>query len=308
MAAERKKGTSQGRKQTAKKGSSSGRKSSGRNDRKDSNGTDILTIVVVVLAVVLVVFLLINYNKEKGNGGNENEDGKLTATPIGTPSATVTDVPGDITPTAPPEKQPTGTPPAGTTPATRPTAGAQNTPKPTEPPVLSVEEAENIVRNRIGNPEYTVELLDDHLMIDGEEYYSFCVNDKNGETMEPLLIVEKKEGQLFCYDFSGVVSQFSKFPLDKTETGSSGTDVISEEQAEKVLLGYSGKALGLAMEVSEYEMEVDKWKTIVDGKECYGINLYATVGGVQSRCTYYVAPDGSAVYSINDVTGEVTKW
>lgn len=307
MAAERKKSTSQGRKQAAKKGSSSGRKSSGRNDRKDSNGTDILTIVVVVLAVVLVVFLLINYNKEKGNG--ENENGNLTAAPTGGPLATVTDLPGDITPTAQPAKQPTGTPPAGTTPAARPTAEAKNTPKPTEPPVLlSVEEAENIVRNRIGNPEYTVELLDDHLMIDGEEYYSFCVNDENGKTMEPLLIVEKKEGQLFCYDFSGVVSRFSKFPLDKTETGSSGTDVISEEQAKKVLLGYSGKALGLAMEVSEYEMEVNSWKTVADGKECYDIDLFATTGGRRNFCgTFYVALDGSAVYSRNDETGEVTK-
>lgn len=304
MAAERKKGTSQGGKQTSKKSSSSGKKGSGKGSHKEKSGLDILTIVVVVLAVILVVFLLVNYNKQKNK---EQEPGSLSGTPTSAPQATVTKTPGGNVPTGTPAGQPTGTP-AGTPPVTQKPEDKKPTPAPTEPPMITREEAERIVRNRIEVPDYTIELLDDHLMIDGEEYYSFCINDENGTALEPLLIVEKKEGELLCYDFAGVVSPFSKFPLDKTETGSSGTDTISEEQAKKLLSGYSKEALGLAMEVSAYEMEVDSWKTVANGKECYGIDLIAAVEGKRSFCgTFYVALDGSAVYSRDDVTGEFMK-
>lgn len=304
MAAERKKGTSQGGKQTSKKSSSSGKKGSGKGSRKEKSGLDILTIVVVVLAVILVVFLLVNYNKQKNK---EQEPGSLSGTPTGAPPATVTKAPDGNKPTEKPVVQPTGTP-AGKPTATQKPEDNKPTPAPTEAPVITREEAERIVRNRIEVPDYTIELLDDHLMIDGEEYYSFCINDENGTALEPLLIVEKKEGELLCYDFAGVVSPFSKFPLDKTETGSSGTDTISEEQAKKLLSGYSKEALGLAMEVSAYEMEVDSWKTVANGKECYGIDLIAAVEGKRSFCgTFYVALDGSAVYSRDDATGEFMK-
>lgn len=303
MAAERKRNLPGG-KQTSKKSSSSGKKGSGKNSRREKGGLDILTIVVVVLAVILVVFLLVNYNKQKSK---EQEPGSLSGTPTGAPPATVTKAPDGNKPTGKPVVQPTGTP-AGKPTATQKPEDKKPTPAPTEAPVISREEAERIVRNRIESPDYTIELLDDHLMIDGEEYYSFCINDENGTALEPLLIVEKKEGELLCYDFAGVVSPFSKFPLDKTETGSSGTDVISEEQAKKVLSGYSKEALGLAMEVSAYEMEVDSWKTVADGKECYGIDLIAVAEGKRSFCgTYYVALDGSAVYSRDDATGEFMK-
>lgn len=304
MAAERKKGTSQGGKQTSKKSSSSGKKGSGKGSHKEKSGLDILTIVVVVLAVILVVFLLVNYNKQKNK---EQEPGSLSGTPTGAPPATVTKAPDGNKPTEKPVVQPTGTP-AGKPTATQKPEDNKPTPAPTETPSISREEAERIVRNRIESPDYTIELLDDHLMIDGEEYYSFCINDENGTALEPLLIVEKKKGELLCYDFAGVVSPFSKFPLDKTETGSSGTDTISEEQAKKLLSGYSKEALGLAMEVSAYEMEVDSWKTVANGKECYGIDLIAAVEGKRSFCgTFYVALDGSAVYSRDDATGEFMK-
>jgi hypothetical protein len=39
--------------------------------------------------------------------------------------------------------------------------------------------------------------------------------------------------------------------------------------------------------------------------ECYGINFFEEVNGKQRfRGTFYVALDGSAVYSKDDVTGE----
>ncbi len=304
MAENIKKAPPHGGKHTSKKRGSSGKKGNGKNSHKEKSRLDILTIVVIVLAVILVVFLLVNYNKQKNK---EQEPGGLSGTPTSAPSATVTKTPDGNKPTGTPVVQPTGAP-TGTPSATQKPEDERPTPAPTEAPMISREEAERIVRNRIELPDYTIELLDDHLMIDGEEYYSFCINDENGTALEPLLIVEKKEGELFCYDFAGVVSPFSKFPLDKTETGSSGTDVISEEEAKKVLSGYSKEALGLSEEVSAYEMEVDSWKTVADGKECYGIDLIAVVAGKRSFCgTFYVALDGSAVYSRDDATGEFIK-
>ncbi|MBQ9766965.1 MAG: hypothetical protein IJW37_02540 [Lachnospiraceae bacterium] len=270
-----------------------------KSKKKKNEGPDLLTIVVVLVAIILVVVLLVNYNKDK--------DGKEQPTPppgIATTEAPLTPTAGagqDERVTPQPTAAPIATPEATKAPET------EATPIPTEVPVLSVDEAMSILRGRIdlAADAYSIELLDDHLMIEGEEYYNFCINDTNGEAMEPLLIVEKKEGTLLCYDYSGVVSQFSKFPLDKTETGSAGTVAITAEEAKKVLTGYSGAALGLAKEPSSYDMTVDEWTTVIQGKECYGINLFETSDGKQRfRGVFYVTLDGSAVYSADEVTGD----
>ena len=181
-------------------------------------------------------------------------------------------------------------------------------PTPTEEPVLSQAEAEQIVRTIIQLTSYSIELLDDHLMIDGAEYFSFCINDAGGVGLEPLLIVEKKSGELLCYDLSGVVAPIEKFPLDKTETGNEGEKTLSAEEAKQVLLGYSGEQLGLAKETASYEMTVDDWTTMANGVTCYGVNFFETVGEKQRfRGTFYVALDGSAVFSKDDVTGDFIK-
>lgn len=265
--------------------------------KKKNEGPDLLTIVVVLVAIVLVVVLLVNYNKDK-----EGEE-----QPTATPGITITETPGTPTVGASQEQDVTPQP----TVAPMATPEATKTPEidvtPTEVPMLSVEEAKAILRKNIDLEEdtYSIELLDDHLMIDGEEYYNFCINDTNGNAMEPLLIVEKKEGTLLCYDYTGVVSQFSKFPLDKTEIGGAGTTVITMEEAKKVLVRYSKEALGLANEPSSYAMTVDDWTTMINGMECYGINLFETSDGKQRfRGVYYVTLDGSAVYSEDGVTGD----
>lgn len=270
------------------------KKSTGKNKRKQNQGPDLLTIVVVLIAVVLVVVLISKYKDEKGGGSAENPTGAVSAT-------------GTVTPDMPtPDGRPdTPTPPES---VTKEPDGATQTPEPTADPNLSQAEAERIVAGIIELEKYSIELLDDHLMIDGAEYYSFCINDENGVGMEPLLIVEKTEGTLLCYDLSGVVAPIEKFPLDKTETGSEGTKTLSAEEAKKVLAGYSGERLGLAKETSAYEMTVDDWTTIAEGTECYGINFFENVEGKQRfRGTFYVSLDGSAVYSKDDVTGEFVK-
>ena len=269
------------------------KKSTGKNKLKQNQGPDLLTIAVVLIAVVLVVVLISKYKDEKGGGSAENPTGAVSAT-------------GTVTPDMPtPEGGPdTPTPPES---VTKEPDGATQTPEPTADPNLSQAEAERIVAGIIELEKYSIELLDDHLMIDGAEYYSFCINDENGVGMEPLLIVEKTEGTLLCYDLSGVVAPIVKFPLDKTETGNEGTKTLTAEEAKKLLAGYSGTRLGLAKEPSAYEMTVDDWTTMAEGKECYGINFFENADGKQRfRGTFYVVTDGSAVYGKDDVTGEFT--
>lgn len=267
------------------------KKTSSKN--KGSQGPDLLTVVVVLIAVVLVVVLISKYKKDK----EDIEAGQPTG------QAPVTEAVVPDTPT--PEAAPDGPTKAPTEVPDSPTPEA---PTPTEEPVLAQEEAERIVRSIIQLDAYSVELLDDHLMIDGTEYYSFCINDGNGVGMEPLLIVDKKEGKLWCYDLSGVVATIEKFPLDKTETGNQGNQVLTAEDAKQILLGYSGERLGLAKDTASYEMTVDDWTTNANGTECYGINFFENVNGKQRfRGTFYVALDGSAVYGKDDVTGEFVK-
>lgn len=271
-------------------------KNTKKSNQKKSQGPDLLTMVVVLIAVVLVVVLISKYKKEK--------DGTTAGQPTGTASVTEAVVPDTPTPevtqdTVAPTKAPTAGPDEEVTP---------EAPTPTEEPVLSQEEAERIVRGIIQLDAYSVELLDDHLMIDGAEYYSFCINDASGVGLEPLLIVEKKEGTLLCYDLSGVVAPVEKFPLDKTETGTEGEKTLTAEEAKQLLAGYSGERLGLAKDVASYDMTIDDWTTMADGVTCYGINFFETVGEKQRfRGTFYVALDGSAVFSKDDVTGDFIK-
>lgn len=299
-----KKNTSSGRRSTttkkgASKSSASAKRSTGKNQKKQSQGPDLVTIIVVLAAVVLVLILISKFKNEKqgGEGG----------TPTGTVSATETVVPDDLTPEPTPEGQPDTPTPAQTV-TKEPVATTTPVPTPTEEPVLSQTEALRIVNEIIQLENYSVELLDDHLMIDGAEYYSFCVNNEKGEGMAPLLIVEKKEGTLLCYDMSGVVAPIVKFPLDKTESGSDGKETMTKEDAKEILAGYTAERLGLTKAPSEYIMTADDWTTMADGIECYGINFFEETGGKQRfRGTFYVALDGSAVYGKDDVTEEFIK-
>lgn len=295
-----KKNTSSGRRNTtakrsASKSTSSAKKPTGKNQKKESQGPDLITIIVVLVAVVLVLVLVSKYKDEKKGGEAGN--------PTGTVSVTGTSVPDMPTPEGRPDT------PAPTQSVTKePKATPTPVPTPTEEPVLSQTEALRIVNEIIQLENYSIELLDDHLMIDGAEYYSFCVNNEKGEGMEPLLIVEKKEGTLLCYDMTGVVAPIAKFPLDKTETGSDGQEMLTVEEAKTLLAGFTAERLGLAKEPSAYEMTADDWTTMADGAECYGINFFEETGGKQRfRGTFYVALDGSAVYGKDDVTGEFIK-
>ena len=147
-------------------------KSKKNSKNKASQGPDLLTIVVVLIAVVLVVVLISKYKEEKGGGEGTQPTGTVTAT-IAPEEPTQELTPEAPTPTAEVTPEPEATPEA---------------PTPTEEPVLSQSEAESIVRKIVQLDTYSSELLDDHLMLDGAEYYSFCINDANGVGRHGLML------------------------------------------------------------------------------------------------------------------------
>lgn len=303
MAGGKRKSTSGRGRGTGKRSTSSGRKGSRSNKREESGGIDFTTVVVLLIAVVLVVVLVSKYTKDQKDKNKETPAGvtELTGTPapedsVGGPEDRE-EGPEDIT----------GDPEATKPPMTKPTAAPTPEPTPTEVPDLTLAEAKKRVADIVELDAYSIELLDDHMMLDGYEYFSFCINDANGESIPPLLIVEKKTGEIFCYDDTGA-SYVERFPLDKTEAGGSTETTLSVEKAKEMLGKYSGEALGLDKPASSYNMSADEWTTIVEGIECYGINLTETAGGKERfRGTFYVAMDGSAVYSMDDATGEFIK-
>ena len=294
MADGKRKSTSSRGRGTGKRSTSSGRKGKGNNKRKGSGGPDYVTIFFVLIAIVLVVILISKYmgeqkEKEKENPAGTTDDAGGPEDSVGGPD----EITGDPEVTKPPVLKPT------TAPTPEPT--------PTEIPDLTLDEAKKIVAGIVELEKYSIELLDDHLMLDGCEYYSFCINDADGEAISPLLIVEKKNGEILCYDDTGA-SYVERFPLDKTEAGGSTETMLSEDKAKETLGKYPKESLGLEKAASEYTMSVDEWTTIVDGTECYGINLTEIVDGKERfRGTFYVAMDGSAIYSMDELTGEFMK-
>lgn len=77
---------------------------------------------------------------------------------------------------------------------------------------LSSEDAKSLILERLDITKYTVDLINSNLVINEKNYYSFLVSEGN-TVFEPALIVDKKTGEIFCYDSMGTISDYSEFPL-----------------------------------------------------------------------------------------------
>ena len=80
---------------------------------------------------------------------------------------------------------------------------------------------------------------------------------------------------------------------------------ISEEEAYEVLCTYSKESLNIAKDVREYDAEYDDELTLVNGVDCYRINLSEFSNGkVRNRGEFYVSVDGTKCYYIDSDTNE----
>jgi uncharacterized protein YpmB len=81
----------------------------------------------------------------------------------------------------------------------QPVAAAQN---------IDLEQAENTVKNTISldYTKYTLNMINDKLMYQGQEFYQFLISDGN-ISLEPSVIVSKADGEIYCYYPDSLVTE-----------------------------------------------------------------------------------------------------
>jgi len=197
---------------------------------------------------------------------------------------------------------PTATPEPTATPTPEPTA--------TPTPALSAADAEKVVSAKVDTSVYSVQLINENLMVGNAGYYQFGAI-KNQEFVSPFLVVSKADGSLYFYDSTeGTVYEFTKFPVNEpvTQTPAPTQEpaaTLTAKEAYEVLCTYSKESLHIAKEVKEYDAEYDNELTFIDGMDCYRINLSEFSNGkVRNRGEFYVSVDGTKCYYIDSETNE----
>jgi len=237
----------------------------------------------------------------------------LTETPENTPATEPT-----AEPTKEPAQQqqpentvaPTEVPTQAVEPTAAPTATPTPTSTPTPTPVLSVTEAEKAVKDKVDTSVYDVQLVNENLVVGNTGYYQFGAI-KNQEFVSPFLVVSKADGSLHFYDSTeGTVYDFTKFPVKAEATPTpvptpEPVGILTAKEAYEVLCTYSKESLHIAKDVKEYDAEYDEELTLIDGVDCYRINLSEFSNGkVRNRGEFYISVDGTKCYYIDSDTNE----
>ena len=219
---------------------------------------------------------------------NDNVEVTITSTPTPVPTLTSTPIP-------------TSTP--------TPT----NTPTPTPTPALTAEEAEKIVTEKIDTTVYSVQLVNASLLVGNGRYYQFGAISGQ-EFVYPFLVVNKADGTLHYYDSTeDTVFDFTKFPLQAEATPTpiptkAPAGNLTAEEAYKVLCTYSKEPLHIAKDVSAYDAEYGSELTLIDGVDCYRINLSEISNGkVRNRGEFYISIDGAKCFYIDSNTNEFVE-
>lgn len=187
-----------------------------------------------------------------------------------------------------------------------PTVTATLEPTPTPVVLLTQKEAEEKLKEKIDIKKYTYLLSDDNLNIEGKMYFTYVISE-GGVELEPSIIIDAQDGTLSLYDSDGNVTEFSKFPVDKTESISSETSEITQEAALTLLKKVKKEKLGLANKLSSYTIVTDEWTTIINGDVCYCFNVYESSEESQLVGRFYVSTNGIAIYKFDDENGEFLK-
>lgn len=269
----------------------------------------IMTRVTAALsAAIIVAGMATGCSKENSDKEPTAAPSDITATavPTGGGGINTNDTTATPLPTAKPEASPTSEPtpevtaPADPSASEKPTAPAEPT-KEAAADKITAEEAKKVLSSLITDTSYNISLNGDPVSIEGRRYYMFTV-DKDGKVVEPAVIVDCQDSSVYYYNNDGHVTEFTRFPLDNTEKVDGENNETSEknELIDKIA-GLSNDILGLSRDFSTYETEMDQWTTVVQGKECYGVDVFDTQNGKRQLVgSYYVAADGSTVYKLDD--------
>ena len=81
---------------------------------------------------------------------------------------------------------------------------------------------------------------------------------------------------------------------------------VTAQEAYEILCTYSKESLNIAKNVSEYDAEYGTELTLINGINCYRINLseIADNGKVRNRGVFFVSVDGTRCYYENSETSE----
>lgn len=261
------------------------KKRSRRNKKSSRKSYTLVAIIGIVCVGAIVVASVLHNNKVKQTDGTD----------LVTPSVTTEPTIGvTVTPT----------PEVTVKPAVSPTPEVTGEATVTEAPKVTEAEALKLVTDAIADNQYTVVLKKEPLSIEGKEYYAYVIS-KDGVEINPEIIVLKENGTLYYYDNAGVISAFTKFPLDKVETATPEGEEISKDAAIERVAKLSKKVLGLSKDLKDYIVEVDEWPTTVNGENTYCLNVFDKMdNGQQLVGIYYVSLDGKDVYNLNDETQE----
>ena len=283
---------------TTRQNQSQRQRTSTKRKKKNSLNSKKILAVAGVAGIAAVTIACI--------GGNKSDlDVSVTNTPTPTqqiqltftPEPTLTVAPTDavlLTPTIEPTKE------------VEPTKEPTLTPTPT--PAISIDQAFDIVEDKVNN--YNIQLINDHLRIGNHEYYQFGAIEKQ-EFLYPFLVVDKSDGIVYFYDSNDqTVFDFTIFPIVQQSLATpTPTKVEKKEltakEAYEVLCTYSKENLKIAKEVTAYDAEYGNELTLIDGNQCYRINLSEVSGGkVRNRGEFYISVDGTKCYYIDSDTNE----
>lgn len=287
----------------------SGNRQTGRKNKKNTSGDLAKFMLVIVLAGIAITLIILNQTGKNSVGTNSTPttgaNPSLPAEPTGSGTIVTPGAGTQVTVTVAPEITPELTNPAVPSTTVTPEVTIEPTAAPTTG--ITADNATAIVKQVVDMSVYKIELLNDHLNIDGKEYYHFCIS-QDSKDIDPFLIVDKISGTIYCYSFSGVKSDFVKFPLDPVsnpgqDTGNQPTEEgnITVDRAYQILCSYPKESLGLAKNVAEYDAEYDSELTLVKGSNCYRINLTEVSGGkIRNRGEYYISIDGEQCFTIDN--------
>lgn len=292
------------------------KQSSGKKNRKKKKSSDdsLKFLLVLVIAGIAIALIFIS-----GSGENP-ADGIITGTPLPTTTGTATETPAptkDASQTPSPTKA-GETPDAGsaTTPEPTatvtpvPTATLTPTPTPVPTPALTADAAEKIVKEKVDTSLYNIQLVNSALSVGNGRYYQFGAISGQ-EFVYPFLVVSQADGSLYFYDSTeGTVFDFTKFPLQAEATPTptqtpAQTKELTAKEAYQVLCTYPKESLKIAKEAAEYDAEYGSELTLINGINCYRINLSEVSNGkVRNRGEFYVSTDGTKCYYIDNDTNE----
>ena len=182
----------------------------------------------------------------------------------------------------------------------------------------SADAAAQLIRDQIVSGKYDITLLSDSFVMDSAQYYTFVIS-KNGNTIEPLVLVGKELGDLWCISGDNTVSDISNHPLYHLSEQSEPTAEpqptaepldsenekedpkdqknITTEEALAIFRGLTSEQTGLSQLLDHYFFYIPEQTEEIMDHRCYAILVYSSV---QDRlfldAKFYMTLDGSTIY------------